>query len=92
MFNQQTCVSVKRNISGWASNQSNNKRKTQSSRLFSLQFFVCPPGVHAASAVGERVHAPGIPPQGSEEGGGQEDALQRLHHEWMVREVKILDE
>lgn len=45
---------------------------------------VCPPGFHAASPVRKWVHAPGISPESSEEGGGQEDALQRFHHEWMV--------
>lgn len=45
---------------------------------------VRPAGLHAAAAVGERVYAFGVPPQGSEEGGGQADALQGLHHERMV--------
>lgn len=45
---------------------------------------VPPPGFHAASPVRERVHAPGISQESSEKGGGQEDALQRLHHERLV--------
>ena len=46
---------------------------------------VCPAGFHAASPVRKRVHAPGISQESSEEGGGQENALQRLHHERLVR-------
>lgn len=45
---------------------------------------VPPPGFHAAPPVRERVHAPGISQESSEKGGGQEDALQRLHHERLV--------
>ncbi len=45
---------------------------------------VCPPGFYAASPVRKWVHAPGISPESSEEGAGQEDALQRFHHERMV--------
>lgn len=44
----------------------------------------CPPGFHAASPVRKWVHAPGISPESSEKGGGQEDALPRLHHERLV--------
>lgn len=45
---------------------------------------VCPPGFHAAPPAGKRVHAPGISPESPEEGGGQEDALPRFHHERMA--------
>lgn len=45
---------------------------------------VCPPGFYAAPPARKWVHAPGISPESSEEGGGQEDALQRFHHERMV--------
>lgn len=53
-----------------------------SARLTTI--IVCPPGFYAAPPARKWVHAPGISPESSEEGGGQEDALQRFHHERMV--------
>lgn len=45
-------------------------------------------GVHAATPAGERVHTPGVPTPGAEEGGGEEDAVPGLHHVGMVGLLK----
>lgn len=53
--------------------------------LLSLFFcLLCIIGLHAATLIRERVHTSGVPEEGSEEGGGEEDAVPRLHHVWMV--------
>lgn len=47
--------------------------------LFSLFYFSFSPshikGLHAAPLIRERVYASGIPEEGPEEGGGEEDAV-----------------
>lgn len=48
------------------------------SLLFSLFFFSLPrtfKGLHAAPLIRERVYTSGIPEEGPEEGGGEEDAV-----------------
>ena len=63
---------------------------TFSHLIDSKTIIVCPPGFHAASPVRKWVHAPGISPESSEEGGRQENALPRLHHERVVSPLSPL--
>lgn len=58
-----------------------------------LDYYFCPYlflGFHATPSVRRRVHTLGVPQKGATKGGGQEDVIPGLHHDWLVRILHLL--